>query len=189
MRKITVGLFMSLDGVVEGPGPENSYEHAGWTMPYFSPEIGQIVGESVAASDALLLGRVTYQGFESSFSAQTDDMAVALNTMRKYVVSTTMKSADWNNSTLISGNIIEEITKLKQQPGGDIAISGSIRLAQSLMEHDLIDEYSLIVYPVVLGSGKRLFKDGTPMTSLKLVETRPTSSGVVLLHYQRADKS
>jgi dihydrofolate reductase len=175
MRRIVVEEFMSLDGVVQGPGPEDNFELAGWTMPYFTPEIGQIIGESIAASDALLLGRVTYQGFESSFSSQTDGMSMALNNQPKYVVSTTMKQATWKNSTLINGNVIQEIRDLKQQPGKDIAISGSITLAQSLMEHGLIDEFGLI-------------KDGAAMMTLNLLEARPLSNGVVYLRYQ-PDKS
>ena len=188
MRKITVGLFMSLDGVVQGPGPEDNFEHAGWTMPYFSPEIGQFIGESMAASDAMLLGRVTYQGFEASFSAQTGGMADAMNNQPKYVVSTTLKQATWKNSTLINGNVIQEIHALKQQPGKDLAMSGSITLVQSLLEHGMVDELSLITYPLVLGSGKRLFKEGMAKITLKLLEARSIPNGVVLLRYQ-PDKS
>jgi len=188
MRKIVVGLFMSLDGVVEGPGPQDAFERAGWTMPYFTPEIGQIIGEITASSDALLLGRVTYQGFQSSFEHQTDGMAAMLNNQLKYVVSSTLKTPSWNNSRLIDKNVVEEITKLKQQPGKDISMSGSIRLVQTLMEHHLIDECSLLLYPVTVGAGRRLFKDGAAMNTLKLVEAKPLSSGVIHLRYQLENK-
>lgn len=189
MRKIVVGLFMSLDGVVEGPGPQDAFERAGWTMPYFTPEIGQIIGEITASSDALLLGRVTYQGFESSFASQSGGMADVLNNQLKYVVSTTLKTATWNNSKLINEHVVEEITRLKQQPGKDISVSGSIMLVQTLMEHHLIDECSLLLYPVTVGAGRRLFKDGSAMKTLKLVEAKPTSSGVVHLRYQLENKA
>jgi dihydrofolate reductase len=168
-------MFVSLDGVIEAPET--------WTYPYFNDEIGAHLGASYTTSDALLLGRVTYQTFAASFSSQTGGMADTMNNQTKYVVSTTLKTADWNNSTLIHENIPAEIAKLKQQPGKDITVTGSSTLIQTLVEHDLIDEYSLLVYPVVLGTGKRLFKDGIAKTTLKLIEAKPTSSGVVLLRY------
>ena len=176
MRKITVGLFMSLDGVVEAPEK--------WTFQYFNPEIGAHIGARIMASDTLLLGRVTYQSFEATFSKQKGQPADGLNSIRKYVVSTTLKTADWNNSTVINGNVVEEITKLKQQPGKDIAISGSVGLVKLLMQHDLIDEYSLMVYPIVLGTGIRLFADGMAQLPLKLIQTKPLGDAVVALRYQ-----
>lgn len=188
MRKIIVGEFLSLDGVMEDPGGAEKYEHGGWTNPYYNAEIQQAVGASMARSDALLLGRVTYQAFEPAFSGRRGADADIMNSFAKYVVSTTLKKAEWNNSTLIKGNVAEEVAKLKQQPGKDIAISGSGTLVRYLMQHDLIDEYSLLVYPVVLGSGKRLFGD-TGMTKLKLVEAKPLSSGVVQLSYARENKA
>ncbi len=183
MRKLSVGLFISLDGVVQAPGGEAGFEHAGWTMPYWNDEIGQFIGESAMNSDALLLGRVTYQGFAAAFAGQSGPDADMMNNQRKYVVSNTIQSADWVNTTLIRGDAAAEVAKLKQQPGRDIVISGSITLAQSLMRADLIDEYSLLVYPIVLGSGQRLFAEGTPKIPLKLIESRPTSTGVVILRY------
>ena len=181
MRKIVVGLFMSLDGVTEAPEK--------WSFPYFTDEIQGHIGASMAASDGLLLGRATYEGFKAAFSNQTTPDANAMNALPKYVASNTLKTADWKNSTLIKGNVIDEITKLKQQPGKDLTMSGSVSLIQSLMKHDLIDEYSLLVYPVVLGTGKRLFAEGSPNTALKLVEAKPFSSGVVLMRYQPDKKA
>lgn len=182
MRKIIVGMYVTLDGVMEGPGPDEGFEHAGWTMPYFDEEIGQVLGESMSRCDSLLLGRVTYQTFAAAFSSQTEGIAHIMNSLPKYVVSTTLKTAEWNNSKLIKGNVAEEIAKLKQQPGKDILVNGSGTLVQTLIHHDLIDEYALLVYPVVLGTGKRLFRDGSK--TLKLIQTKPLRSGVVNLSYQ-----
>ena len=180
MRKIIVNEFLSLDGVMEAPEK--------WTFQYWNDEIQKVISDGFARCDALLLGRVTYQAFADAFSSQTGPDADIMNAQRKYVVSTTLKKADWNNSKLIKGNIAEEIAKLKQEPGKDIAISGAGTLAQSLLKLGLIDEYSLLVYPVVLGSGKRLFADDSS-TTLKLVEAKPLSSGVVHLTYQPEKKA
>ncbi len=185
MRKVVASFFISLDGVVEGPGPEEGFELSGWTMPYWDDEIAKFVQEGMNASDTLLLGRVTYQGFASAFASGTDGDAETMNSFRKYVVSTTLQTAEWNNSTLIKGHVPEEVAKLKQQPGKDIAISGSGELVHTLLQHDLVDELNLLVYPVVLGRGKRLFKDGNRLT-LKLVQAKTSSSGVVLLTYRLA---
>ena len=190
MRKIIVGMFVSLDGVVQAPGHpdedrEGGFEHGGWTMPYGDDEIGKVILDSMNASDAMLLGRKTYQIFAAFWpSAPADDpFAAPMNSISKYVASTTLSKVDWKNSTLINGNVVEEVLKLKQQPGKDISIIGSGTLVHTLMQHDLIDEYRLLVYPIVLGKGKRLFQDGSTAT-LKLVETTTFSSGVVLLRYQ-----
>ena len=166
--------FVSLDGVVENPG---------WTFPYWNDEIANFKGEETSASDALLLGRVTYEGFAAAWPESKDEGADYFNSVRKYVVSTTLDKVEWNNSTLIKDNIVEEITKLKQQDGKDIAVHGSIALVQTLIQHDLVDHYRLLIYPVVLGTGKRLFQDGTTAT-LKLVETQSFSSGVAALIYE-----
>ncbi len=176
MRRITVNEFVSLDGVMEAPEK--------WTFQYFDDEIGAHIGSSFASSDAMLLGRVTYETFAASFAGQTGDQADVMNNTRKYVVSTTLKTADWSNSTLINKNIMDEIAKLKQQLGKDIAISGSARLAQSLIQHGLVDVLDLLVYPVVLGAGKRLFPNGMAKSTLKLLEARQFNTGVVLLRYQ-----
>ena len=174
MRKLFVTEFVSLDGVVENPG---------WTFPYWNDEIANFKGEETSASDALLLGRVTYEGFAAAWPESKDEGADYFNSVRKYVVSTTLDKVEWNNSTLIKDNIVEEITKLKQQDGKDIAVHGSIALVQTLIQHDLVDRYRLLIYPVVLGKGKRLFQDGTTAT-LKLVETQSFSSGVAALIYE-----
>jgi dihydrofolate reductase len=188
MRKVIVSEFVTLDGVMEDPGGAEKFEHGGWTMPYWSEEIGKVKFDELFASDALLLGRVTYQGFAKAWPTMKDEAGFAdrMNSLPKYVVSTTLQEVEWNNSRLIKGNVAEEVSKLKQQPGQDILIAGSGKLVQTLMQHDLIDDYRLLVYPVVLGSGKRLFQNGGK-TTLRLVETRTFRSGVVLLHYQPAD--
>jgi len=185
MRKIIVSEFVSLDGVMEGPGPVDEFKLAGWTMPYWSEEIGKFKFDELFASDAILLGRVTYQGFAAAWPSRTDEAGFAdrMNRLPKFVVSTTLGKVKWDNSRLIKENVAEEVSRLKQQPGQDILVAGSGELVHTLIQHDLIDEYRLLVYPVVLGSGKRLFGDGSNAT-LKLVETKTFSSGVVLLHYQ-----
>ena len=157
-------------------------------MPFFNNEIGQHIGSQNAAADTLLLGRTTYDTFERTFAHQTEGIALALNNVKKYVVSSTMTAANWNNSTLISANVADEVAKLKQQDGKNISITGSTTLVQSLMPHNLIDEYSLLVYPVVLGIGQRLFADGFK-TDLQLIEAKPFSNGVVLMRYQPAVNS
>jgi dihydrofolate reductase len=174
MRKVVVTEFMSLDGVMEEPA---------WTAPYWNDEIAAFKGEETNASDALLLGRVTYGGFAEAWPGRTDEGADYFNGVRKYVVSTTLDKAEWNNSTLIKDDVVEEITKLKQQDGRDIMVHGSAMLVQTLMRHDLLDRYRLLIYPVVLGKGKRLFEEGVPAT-LKLLESQPFSSGVVALVYE-----
>ena len=174
MRNLFVTTFLSLDGIME---------HPAWTAPYWNDEIAAFKGEETSVADALLLGRVTYQGFAAAWPGRTDDGAEYFNGVRKYVVSTTLDKAEWNNSIIIKDNIVEEITKLKQQDGKDIAVHGSARLVQTLMKHNLVDVYRILVYPVVLGKGIRLFQDGS-MATLKLVESRAFSSGVVGLIYK-----
>jgi dihydrofolate reductase len=175
MRKIVVTEFMSLDGVVEDPA---------WTFPYWNDEIAKFKGEESSASDALLLGRVTYQGFAAAWPESKDEGADYFNSVRKYVVSKTLEEPlEWNNSTLIKGDIAEEITNLKRQDGKDITVHGSATLVQTLMQSDLVDRYRLLVYPVIVGKGKRLFKEGISAT-LKLLESRSFSSGVVALVYE-----
>ena len=184
MRKIVVSEFVSLDGVMEDPGGSEKSKHGAWTMQYWNDEIGKFKLEELFASDALLLGRVTYQGFAAAWPSRTDEQGFAqwMNSIPKYVVSTTLRQLDWNNSRLIKGNLPDEISKLKQQLGKNILVNGSATLVQTLMQHDLVDEYRLLVYPVVLGDGKRLFKDGKN-TKLRLAETKTFPSGVVFLQY------
>ncbi|MCB9456898.1 MAG: dihydrofolate reductase [Anaerolineaceae bacterium] len=174
MRNIVVTAFISLDGVVEAPA---------WTMPYWNDDIARFKGDETDASDALLLGRVTYEGFAAAWPESKDEGAAYFNSVRKYVVSTTLDKAGWNNSMLIKDNVVAEITRLKQQDGKDIVVHGSATLVQTLIQHDLVDRYRLLVYPVVLGKGRRLFGEETTAT-LKLVEARPLSSGVAALIYE-----
>ncbi len=175
MRNVVVTEFLSLDGVMEEPA---------WTFKYWNDEIAKFKGEESAAGDALLLGRVTYQGFAAAWPESTDAGAAYFNSVRKYVVSRTLEEPlAWHNSTLIKGDIVAAITDLKQQAGKDIVVHGSATLVQTLMEHDLVDRYRLLVYPLVLGTGKRLFREGIPAT-LKLLESRAFSSGVVAVVYE-----
>jgi dihydrofolate reductase len=174
MRQFIVTEFLSLDGVMEDPA---------WSFPYWNDEIAQFKGDETNADQAMLLGRVTYQGFAAAWPQRKGDGAEYFNSARKYVVSTTLDTAEWNNSTLISDNIIDEITRLRQQDGSDIVVHGSATLVQTLMQHDLVDRYRLLVYPLVLGKGKRLFHEGIPAT-LKLVASQSFGSGVVALIYE-----
>lgn len=185
MRKLVASFFISLDGVVEGPGPGDDFELAGWTMPYWDDDIAAFADTAMRAADTLLLGRVTYQAFAAAFADNTSPDAHAMNAYRKYVVSTTLDRADWNNSSLITGNVVEEIARLKQQEGQDIGMSGSGMLVQSLLRHNLIDELNLLIYPVVLGRGKRLFEQGSNL-NLKLAQSKTSSSGVLLTTYRLA---
>lgn len=179
MRKIAAGLFISLDGVIESPDQ--------WTGPYFDDEVGQVVGSLIAAGDTLLLGRVTYQEFAAAFGGQSGGMADQMNNMPKYVVSTTLKAADWQNSTLISGDPAAEIEQLKQRPGKYINISGSRTLVRWLLGQNLLDALDLLVFPVVRGHGKRLFEpNGGTETALKLVTAKALGTGVVHMRYERA---
>jgi dihydrofolate reductase len=181
MRKVIASEIVSLDGVVESPQK--------WHFPYFNDEMGEAIGAAMAASDAMLLGRVTYEEFAAFWPSQEgsdEDQETTdyMNNTPKFVVSKTLEEPlEWNNSTLIKDNIVEEITNLKQQDGKDIAVHGSATLVQTLMQHDLVDRYRLLVYPVVVGKGKRLFKEGIPAT-LKLLESQSFSSGVVALVYE-----
>jgi dihydrofolate reductase len=173
MRNLIVTEFLSLDGVMENPA---------WTFPYWNDDIAQFKSEESSA-DALLLGRVTYQGFAVAWPRSTDEGAPYFNGVRKYVVSTTLDKAEWNNSVLIKNNIVDEIIKLKQQDGQDIIVHGSATLVQTLMQHDLVDRYRLLVYPVIVGKGIRLFQEGTTAT-LKLVQGRSLNGGVTALVYE-----
>src|SRR4051812_10744006 len=173
MRKVIVSEFMTLDGVIEDPGGSEGTTHGGWSFKFgTSQEQGKFKVDELFASDALLLGRVTYQGFAAAWPTMqgTGAFGERMNSLPKYVVSTTLKSVEWNNSRLIQQNIAEEVSRLKQQPGQDILVFGSAQLVQTLMEHDLVDQYNLLVHSVVLGGGKRLFNDGS-QANLKLVET------------------
>ncbi len=180
-RRLAVTEFISLDGVVESPEK--------WSFPFWNDDIGKFKFDETFASDALLLGRVTYEGFAAAWPSRKDPEGFAdrFNAMPKHVVSTTLKKLTWNNSHLISRNVRQEIAKLKQEPGQDIVIHGSPSLVRSLMPHGLIDEYRLLVYPLVLGHGKRLFDEGS-LANLKLAESTAYDTGVVKLIYRPAGK-
>lgn len=174
MRKLVVTEFLSLDGVMEEPR---------WTAPYWNDEIAAVKSGELLAADSMLLGRVTYQGFAAAWPASTEgDFAGRMNGLPKQVVSSTLTSLDWNNSSLLEGDLAAAVSRLKAQDGGDILVHGSSQLVQTLMAHGLVDLYRLLVYPVVVGSGKRLFSGPTPAT-LELTESRTFSSGVVMLCY------
>ena len=178
MRKIAAGLFMSLDGVIESPEK--------WTGPYFNDQVGQTVGALMAAGDCLLLGRVTYEGFAAAFGGQSGGMADQMNNTPKYVVSSTLETAGWQNSTLISRDFADEITRLKQQPGKNINISGSATLVYWLLRNGLLDQLDLLVFPVVVGGGKRLFAEPDGQVPLTLTGSEASSTGVVHLTYEAA---
>jgi dihydrofolate reductase len=190
MRKIIVSEFISLDGVMQAPGgaeedTEGGFAHGGWTWPYWHDDIGAHFFAATQESDAFLLGRKTWQIHGGAFEPmpEGDPFGDVMNAMPKYVVSTTLSSAAaWRNSTLISGDVVDAVRDLKAQPGKAIFIDGSSVLVQTLAQHDLIDEYRLLVYPLVLGSGKRIFPPGLRV-NLRLVETHPFPSGVTLMHY------
>lgn len=173
MRNLIITEFLSLDGVMEEPR---------WTAPYWNDEIAEIKRAESLASGALLMGRVTYEGFASAWPNSTDEGADLMNSLPKHVVSSTLTSLEWNNSSLLVGDVARQVRQLKQGNGGDILVYGSGQLVQTLMAHGLVDLYRLLVYPVVVGGGKRLFSGPTPVT-LKLTESRTFSSGVVMLCY------
>ena len=174
MRKLIVTEFVSLDGVMENPA---------WTAPYWNDEIAAFKGEETTASDALLLGRVTYEGFAAAWPERDDEGADYFNGVRKYVVSRTLQEATWNNSEIIADNVAAKVKELKAQDGQDITVHGSGDLVKTLLENGLVDRFHLLVYPVVVGEGKRLFKEGSS-AKLKLVEAKPFSSGVTALVYE-----
>lgn len=190
MRKVIVSEYVTLDGIMEDPGGAEGFKYGGWSFQFWSEEAAKYKFDELFASDALLLGRVTYQGFAKAWPTITDEAGFAdrMNNLPKFVVSTTLEVVAWNNSTLIKENIAEEVARLKQQPGQDILVAGSGDLVHTLMQSDLIDEYRLMVHPVVLGSGKRLFTEGTNTLKLQLLETKTFSSGVVVLTYRPVSK-
>jgi len=190
MRKLIVTEFMSLDGVFQAPGPDGSgYAYEGWTFPYNDDEFGKFKFAELQQTDILLLGRVTYEGFAKAWPDQKDPSGFAdkFNSMPKYVVSKTLTKADWTNSHIINNNIVDEVQKLKDQDGGNIVVHGSGTLVRFLLENHLVDEMTILLYPVVLGEGKRLFADMQKI-DLELAESKPFKTGVVALHYQFSTK-
>ncbi|MDX6456107.1 MAG: hypothetical protein QOD48_2214 [Gaiellaceae bacterium] len=185
MGRIVITEFVSLDGVMEAPGGGEDYEHAGWTFEIDrGPEGDKFKLDETFASEALLLGRVTYEGFAAAWPSVENEFADKFNSMPKYVVSSTLQTAEWNNSTVLSGDVVEEVSKLKQEHDGDIVVHGSARLVQALIEHDLVDELRLMVFPVVLGSGRRLFGDTSDKKRLRLTDSKTVGDGVAILIYE-----
>ena len=189
MGRIVVTEFVSLDGVVEAPGGGEDFKYAGWTFEIDRGDEGnKFKLDETVSSEALLLGRVTYEGFAAAWPSRTDEFGFAdkFNSMPKYVVSSTLEDPEWNNSTVLKGDVVEEVSRLKQEQEGDIVIHGSPQLVQTLIEQDLVDEYRLMVYPVVLGTGKRLFGETTDKKRLQLVDSKVVGDGVAILIYQPA---
>jgi dihydrofolate reductase len=194
MGELMVSMFVSLDGVIQGPGApdedrEGGFEHGGWQAPYFDEESGEVITGHIARLEALLLGRKTYEIFAAYWpqAAAEDPIAARLNSAPKYVASRTLDTVEWNNSKLIEGDVADAVARLKREHG-QIDVIGSGNLVQTLLRHDLVDRLNVWVYPVLLGSGKRLFADGTVPTALRLVESATFPKGAVLLAYQRTGK-
>ncbi|MEU0696758.1 dihydrofolate reductase family protein [Streptomyces niveus] len=199
MRKLMVTTFVSLDGVMQGPGGadedrDGGFEHGGWSVPHFGADLIERMTTVVRRADALLLGRRTYDIFAATWPlAEADDpIGSKMNGVRKYVASRTLDTVSWQNSTLLTGDVAEAVRALKQDSGGDgddggeIQVHGSGDLIQTLIEHDLVDEFHVVVFPVLVGSGKRLFGRGTVPAGLRLLDTARSDSGVVITTYARA---
>ena len=189
--RLVVSEFLTLDGVMEDPGGAEGFPGGGWAFRFErGPEGDKFKLDELMAADALLLGRKTYEGFARAWPSMTDEVGFAakMNSMRKYVVSSTLQRAEWNNSTILSGDIVGEISRLKHQPGGDLLVAGSAQLVHTLAEHRLVDEYRLMIYPILLGSGKRLFPNGIEATPLRFVESKP-SAAVLLLRLEPAPQT
>jgi len=195
MSKLTLTTFLTLDGVMQAPGgpPEDTsggFSHGGWLVPYFDQEMGKFMNDVFEKVDAFLLGRGTYQIFAGHWPRVTDPkdpLASRLNQLPKHVASKTLKSVEWNNSWLVQ-DPVSEVAELKRRYPGELQVHGSAGLAQTLLEHDLIDEYNLLFFPLVLGSGKRLFGRGSVPAALELLGSRTTSTGVILTRYRRAGR-
>lgn len=196
MRKLVVGTFLTLDGVMQAPGgPEEDrdggFEHGGWSVKYWDEMMGQLIVEQMLQADVLLLGRRTYEIFAAHWPRVTDKddpVASKLNSVRKYVASRTLDKAEWNNSSLISSDVPAGVARLKEQASGEIQVPGSSKLIQTLLKHDLVDEFRLWIFPVMVGPGKRLFGDGAIPGALRLLDTKVSSTGVVIQRYERAGK-
>lgn len=190
MRKIIVLTFMSLDGVMQGPGgptedTSGGFKYGGWTVPYFDEVLGSVMGEQMSQPFELLLGRKTFEIFASYWPQHEDDWP-GINKVTKYVVSKTLAKHEWRNSIFLKGNVVDEIKQLKQQEGPDLQVHGSSNLIQTLLEHDLVDEFWLKIFPVTLGTGKRLFDKGTIPAAYTLVDSKASPSGVIVATLKRA---
>jgi dihydrofolate reductase len=188
MGKIVVTEFISMDGIIEDPGGAEDYEHSGWSFRIDRGDEGnQFKLDETMATDALLLGRITYQGFADAWPSRTGEFADKFNNMPKFVVSKTLDKPEWNNTTVFSGDVANEVERLKDQFANDIVVHGSPTLVNMLKDHDLVDEYRLMVFPVILGKGKRLFSDSGDLVNLRLAEVRQVGpEGVMVIRYQRA---
>jgi dihydrofolate reductase len=187
--RIVVTEFVSLDGVMEAPGGGEDFRHGGWSFEIDRGEEGdKFKLDETLSSEALLLGRVTYEGFAQAWPSREGEFADKFNTMPKYVVSSTLEKPEWNNSTVLKGDVAEEVAKLRREQEGDIVVHGSARLVQTLIDHDLVDEFRLMVFPVVLGSGKRLFGETSDKKPLRLVDSKVVGDGVAILVYEPAGK-
>jgi dihydrofolate reductase len=184
MAKIVVSQFVSLDGVIEDPGGSEKWDRGGWAFKFErGPEGDKFKLDEVMASDALLLGRVTYGGFAEAWPSRSGDFADKFNGMRKYVVSSSMDEAEWNNSVVVKpDDIVSTVSKLRQEPGGDVLVNGSAQLVQALRANDLVDEYRLMVFPTVLGGGKRLFADDGAASALRLMDAKPAGETLILVY-------
>jgi len=188
MGRIVVTEFISLDGVIEAPGGGEDYKHAGWTFEFDRGEEGDAFKlDEVLEADAQLLGRRTYEGFAAAWPNYSDEVGFAskMNSMPKYVVSKTLESADWNNSTILSGDLVDDVTKLKNEVDGVILVAGSAQLVQGLIAHDLVDELRLMVFPILLGEGKRLWGEMSEKKQFKLADTKTVGEGIAILIFRR----
>jgi dihydrofolate reductase len=185
MGRIVVTEFVSLDGVMEDPGGAEDFVHGGWTFEFDRGEGDAFKLDETMSSDALLLGRVTYEGFAAAWPSREGEFADKFNSMPKYVVSSTLRDPTWSNTTVLAGDLAEAVSELRAKHGGDVVVHGSAQLVQALLRDDLVDELRLMVFPVVLGSGRRLFGEDGEKLRLQLVETRTVGDGVVILLYGR----
>ena len=185
MGKIVVTEFVSLDGVMEDPGGAEGYRHGGWTFEFDrGPEGDKFKLDEALGAEALLLGRVTYEGFAAAWPSRDGEFADKFNTMPKYVVSSTLEKADWTNSTVLEGDLAAGVAALRQKHDGDVVVNGSARLVQALIEHDLVDEFRLMVFPVVLGSGRRLFGETSDKKRFRLTSSTTVGDGVAIQVYE-----
>jgi dihydrofolate reductase len=185
MGKIVVTEFISLDGVVEDPGGAEDYKHGGWTFKFDRGDDGnKFKLDETMRAEALLLGRKTYEGFAAAWPSREGDFADKFNNMPKYVVSTTLKDPDWTNSTVLEGDLVEAVSKLKDEHDGEIQVAGSIQLVQALIENDLVDELRLMVFPVVLGSGKRLWGELDDKRTMRLTDSQTVGEGISIQIYE-----
>ena len=187
MSRIVVTEFVSLDGVMEGPGGDNDFVRGAWSFEFDRGAEGdQFKSDETMEADALLLGRRTYEGFAAAWPSRDGEFADKFNGMPKYVVSSTLKDPEWTNTTVLTGDVADEVAKLREAEGGDIIVHGSAQLVQALVEADLVDELRLMVFPVVLGTGKRLFGDTSDAKRLRLADSKMVGDGVAILVYERA---